>query len=341
MDQRPGRAAVLVVAIAVAIGAGFARAAEPAAPALENKAAPAESKAAPPGQPKAAVAVDEKARTVTIPAAAAKQGRYDVLKGAIEYALVAKGGKDYETLFVTPCAPQEVYEGLRKIGLRPGRPAIADAPPKGQPVLIFVEYEADGKPARRPIDDFLAYMKTDKPADPAPWLFTGSTWAINPDTGANVLQAAQTANLVGLHYDDTSPLLENSRAECRESNIYKANMKILPAAGTAVRIVFQRVLPKIAEGTRRVHVFVSGRVQGVGFRDFTQNQARRLKVAGWVKNLPDGRVEAVLEGPAKAVEDLLAEVKRGPRSAKVESVEAKDETPEGEFEAFDVVVEGP
>lgn len=328
------RAAVLAVAMAAAMGAGSLRAAEPAA-------APPEGKAVPPAEAKAAIAVDEKARTVTIPAVAAKQGRYDVLKGAIEYALVAKGGKDYETLFVTPCLPQDVYDALRRIGLRPGRPAIADSPPKGQPVLLFVEYEAGGKPARRPIEDFLAYTKTDKAVEPAPWLFTGSTLAVNPDTSENVLQAVKTASLVGLHYDDTSPLLENSRAECRESNIYKANAKVLPPAGTAVRIVFQRAAPKIAEGTRRVHVFVSGRVQGVGFRDFTQNQARRLKVAGWVKNLPDGRVEAVLEGPAKAVEDLLAEIKRGPRSAKVDSVDAKDETPEGEFGAFDVVVEGP
>ena len=325
MNRPPGRLSLLVAGVVVAVWAQapLACAAEPATAA------------------KPAITVDEKARTVAIPALAAKQGTYDVLKGAIEYVLVAKGGKEYETLFVTPCAPQDVGEALRKIGLRPGRPALSDTPPKGQPVRLFVEYEAAGKAVRRPVDDFLAYLKTGKPVEAAAWPFTGSTRAVNPETGSDVLQAALTRHLVGLHYDDTSPLIQNPRAECRESNIYKANTKLLPAAGTAVRFVFERVTPKIPQGTRRARVFVSGRVQGVGFRDFTENQARRLKVAGFVKNLPDGRVEAVIEGPAAAVAALVDEMRRGPRAAKVEAIDVKDETPEGEFEAFDVVVEGP
>ena len=325
MNRPWWRLGLLAAGVALAVWALPTRAAEPApAPAA-----------------KPAITVDEKAHTVAIPAVAAKQGTYDVLKGAIEYVLVAKGGKDYETLFVTPCAPPDVYDALRKIGLRPGRPALSDAPPKGQPVRLFVEYEAAGKAVRRPLDEFLAHVKTGKPVEAAAWRFTGSTQAVNPESGAEVLQAALTRNLIGLHYDDTSPLLQNPREECRESNIYKANTQLLPPAGTAVRFVFERVMPKIAEGTRRAHVFVAGRVQGVGFRDFTENQARRLKVAGFVKNLPDGRVEAVIEGPAAAVAALVDEMRRGPRSAKVESIDVKDETPEGEFEAFDVVVEGP
>ncbi|MFP4058065.1 MAG: acylphosphatase [Candidatus Brocadiia bacterium] len=89
-------------------------------------------------------------------------------------------------------------------------------------------------------------------------------------------------------------------------------------------------------GTRRVHVFLTGRVQGVGFRAFTQREARRLGLTGWVKNLADGRVEAVAEGPASKVEALLAKIRRGPRAARVEKLESRDEEPTGEFRQFEI-----
>ena len=72
---------------------------------------------------------------------------------------------------------------------------------------------------------------------------------------------------------------------------------------------------------------VSGRVQGVGFRYFVQRQAQTLGLAGWVRNLPDGRVEAFIEGlPAQLaqIETLLGE---GPSHSRVESVESSDAAP--------------
>jgi acylphosphatase len=65
------------------------------------------------------------------------------------------------------------------------------------------------------------------------------------------------------------------------------------------------------------HVFVEGRVQGVGYRDFTRRRALRLGVSGWVRNRSDGAVEALVRGAAADVEALLAEMRKGPRGAAV------------------------
>jgi acylphosphatase len=82
-----------------------------------------------------------------------------------------------------------------------------------------------------------------------------------------------------------------------------------------------------AERVRR-RVVVRGRVQGVFFRGSTGDEALARGVDGWVRNRPDGSVEAVFEGPPGAVEALLAFCRRGPRFARVDSVEVEPEPPE-------------
>lgn len=84
----------------------------------------------------------------------------------------------------------------------------------------------------------------------------------------------------------------------------------------------------------RAHVFVSGRVQGVFFRQTTKHQAENHDVNGWVRNLSDGRVEAVFEGEEAAVKLLIEYCRHGPSRAKVENVELKWEDPVGEFTSF-------
>jgi len=74
---------------------------------------------------------------------------------------------------------------------------------------------------------------------------------------------------------------------------------------------------------------VSGRVQGVFFRDTVRNAAEREGVAGWVRNKSDGTVEAVLEGDAAAVERVIALSREGPPAAEVDAVEVFDEPDEG------------
>jgi acylphosphatase len=79
----------------------------------------------------------------------------------------------------------------------------------------------------------------------------------------------------------------------------------------------------------RRRVVVHGLVQGVYFRDTTRRHARSAGIAGWVRNRPDGTVEAVFEGEAQAVERLVTLCHEGPRGARVDRVEVSVEEPEG------------
>ena len=83
-------------------------------------------------------------------------------------------------------------------------------------------------------------------------------------------------------------------------------------------------------GIVRRRVLVAGRVQGVWFRESCRDQALAGGVAGWVRNLADGRVEVVLEGPPAAVDEVVAWCRRGPRRARVDGIEVVDEAAVGE-----------
>jgi acylphosphatase len=81
---------------------------------------------------------------------------------------------------------------------------------------------------------------------------------------------------------------------------------------------------------------VRGRVQGVGFRYFTQDTARRAGVTGWVRNLPDGRVEAHVEGDEEAVAHVERAIRMGPPAARVDHVFVDREEATGAFHTFSV-----
>jgi len=83
-----------------------------------------------------------------------------------------------------------------------------------------------------------------------------------------------------------------------------------------------------------MHAFVSGKVQGVWFRSFVQQRALELRLTGFVRNLPDGRVEVVAEGPFQQLEQLEAALWEGPPLASVASVEVTYNPPTGRFHGF-------
>ena len=93
-----------------------------------------------------------------------------------------------------------------------------------------------------------------------------------------------------------------------------------------------RAEDKIKKINKRVHIFISGRVQGVLFRAHTQKRAQGFGLFGWVRNLPDGRVEIVAEGEEAAISSLIEWAHRGPPAARVENLQVEWSSPQGERE---------
>jgi acylphosphatase len=87
----------------------------------------------------------------------------------------------------------------------------------------------------------------------------------------------------------------------------------------------------------RAHIRVSGQVQGVFFRDSTRRKAEELGLSGWVKNLPDGKVEAVFEGPSDSVRKMVRWCEEGPQQAWVENVDTDFEDPGEDLQGFEVL----
>jgi acylphosphatase len=85
-----------------------------------------------------------------------------------------------------------------------------------------------------------------------------------------------------------------------------------------------------------VRAYISGRVQGVYYRAETQKQASSLGLTGWVRNLPDGRVEVLVEGEEQRVRQLIAWCRQGPPRSRIDMVEESTEEYTGEFETFEI-----
>jgi acylphosphatase len=101
------------------------------------------------------------------------------------------------------------------------------------------------------------------------------------------------------------------------------------------RVLYRRT--RMESGDReRAHVYVSGGVQGVFFRDSARERAEQFGLAGWVRNLPDGRVEAVFEGPREKVREMVRWCEDGPPHATVKDVDAEFEAPDGDLTGFEV-----
>ena len=92
--------------------------------------------------------------------------------------------------------------------------------------------------------------------------------------------------------------------------------------------------------TIRRRVIVRGKVQGVAFRAYTRSAARKALVTGWVRNLPDGSVEALVEGTPEMVNSMVAWLRKGPPLSSVDDVRIYEEKPSGEFQDFEITFDG-
>jgi hypothetical protein len=187
-------------------------------------------------------AVDEKAGTVSFAAVTLKPEVYAQLKGVIEYVVVNKGGKAYESVFESAVDSMALYEGLKKLGIQPGKPAREEDarkfPPEGGKVRISVEWKDGDKARKEPIAAFVLDTVTGKPMAVVDWIFTGSKKGFIPDLERQDLLVQTSKNLVALHHADPTVLATNPTAT-DDGNRYKANKELLPKEGTAVRIVFE------------------------------------------------------------------------------------------------------
>lgn len=166
-------------------------------------------------------AVDEKGGTLSVPAAALKQDVYPQLQGAIEYALVNKGGKSYESLFQADCDPLALADGLRKLGLKPGGRFRARVAWK------------DGERERsEPLGAFA--LAGEAPLGDVDWVFSESKTGFIPELEKEGPLVLATKNLLSLHASDPS-VLGKPAADVPRA---RANKALLPAEGTRVTIVF-------------------------------------------------------------------------------------------------------
>lgn len=267
-------------------------------------------------------------------------GEYDShLKGAVEYLICGRNGKEYESIIVVDATAKEIHDALSKLDVKVGTPPGYDeekdepTPPIGTAVVIFVEWKDGDASKKVRAEELIFNVKTQKPLQQVAWIYSGSRVVPDldsDDADAMLPQAFMSNDIVALRLFDASALFQNPLPESSEENIYKKNDALLPKLGTPVTLTIE------VNRKMQLYVLITGRVQGVGFRAFTQRNARQLGITGYAKNLPNGKVEVVAEGDPSQLDALVAVLKEGPRPARVESLEIDERPFTGEYETFGI-----
>ena len=267
-------------------------------------------------------------------------GEYDAhLKGAVEYLVCGHNGKEYESIVVVDATAQDIYEALEKLGVAVGTPPGYDeekdepTPPKGTEFLMYLEWKDSDTTKKVRAEELIFNVKTQKPMQQVAWVYSGSRVVADLDSDdedAMIPQAFMSNDIVALKRFDASALFQNPLPESEEENIYKKNDALMPKLGTPVMLTI--------EVNRKMQLFVliSGKVQGVGFRNFTRMNAKQLGINGYAKNLPNGKVEVVAEADKSQLDALIALLKQGPRFARVDSLEVDERPFTGEYKTFGI-----
>ena len=267
-------------------------------------------------------------------------GEYEShLKGSVEYLVCGRNGKEYESIIVVDATAKEVHDALGnldvQVGTPPGYDEEKDEPtsPTGTPVVIFVEWEDGDETKSVRAEELIYNVKTQKSMAHVAWIYSGSRIVPDLDSDdedAMIPQAFMSNDIVALRLFDASALFQNPLPESSEENLYKKNDALLPKLGTPVTLTIE------VNQKMQLFVLISGRVQGVGFRNFTQRNAQQLGVKGYAKNLQNGKVEVVAEGDKAQLDALVALLRDGPRYARVESLEIDERPFTGEYQTFSI-----
>ena len=265
-------------------------------------------------------------------------GTYDEhLQGAVEYLFCGQGGKEYESIIVVDSSAEEIHNAMLKLGVERGTPPMYDEEKDemigatGTGVLVFVEWEANGETKRVRGEDLLYNMQTQKSMQHVAWIFSGSREVPDLDSedeDAMIPQAFIGNDIIALNYVDGSALFQSPIPS--EESPYKKNAETLPPLGTAVKVTIE-----VNQKMQR-YILISGKVQGVGFRYFTRQNAMKLGVHGYAKNLPNGKVEVVAEGDKATLDEFVKILWKGPPGSRVEDVKVEARSHSGEYTSFGV-----
>ena len=265
-------------------------------------------------------------------------GTYDEhLQGAVEYLLCGPGGKEYESIIVVNSSAKEIHDAMLKLGVERGTPPMYDEEKDemigatGTGVLVFVEWESNGETKRVRGEDLLYNMQTQKSMQHVAWIFSGSREVPDLDSedeDAMIPQAFIGNDIIALNYVDGSALFQSPIPS--EESPYKKNVEALPPLGTSVKVTIE-----VNQKMQR-YILISGVVQGVGFRHFTRQNAMRLGVRGYAKNLPNGKVEVVAEGDKATLDEFVKILWKGPPASRVEDVKVEARPHSGEYTSFGV-----
>ena len=265
-------------------------------------------------------------------------GTYDEhLQGAVEYLLCGQGGKEYESIIVANSSAEEIHDAMLKLGVERGTPPMYDEDKdqmigaKGTSVVVFVEWGANGETKRVRAEDLLYNTQTQKPMPHVAWIFSGSREIPDLDSedeDAMIPQAFVGNDIIALNFIDGSALFQSPILS--EESPYKKNAEVLPPLGTSVKVTIE-----VNQKMQR-YILISGVVQGVGFRHFTRQNAIKLGVHGYAKNLPNGKVEVVAEGDKATLDEFVSLLRKGPSASKVEDVKVEARPHSGEYTSFGV-----
>lgn len=267
-------------------------------------------------------------------------GEYDShLKGAVEYLFCGPNGKEYESIIAVDATAKEIYEAMNKLGVKPGNPVDQDEeteekiPAKGPTVIINVEWKIDKKTKKVRGEDLLYNVKTKKPMKHVAWMYTGSRMIYDldgEDEDAMIPLAFSSNDIAALNHADPSTLFINPLPESEEENLYKKNDDLLPELGTPVKLTIE------VNRKMQLYVLISGKVQGVFFRNFTKRNAKQLGINGYAKNLANGKVEVVAEGDKMQLDALIKKLQQGSPASRVENVKIEERTFTGEYKSFSI-----